>query len=144
MKSYGQRSVLCTINLVLFANFFIWHRVWEKWEKLEPHEKEERVIVHHQDAVFFQYSAFTWVHQRSPVFGEIRHGQAIVVLMKEIRVTGATEVVPVWNRPTSHRTLLVGPLEGRTASPRLDHTLVAPEMNGSQPANGVRTIYQLS
>ena len=96
--------------------------------------------MHHRDAVSFQYLAFTWVHQGSLsviqlALGGIRHDQ-FIVLMKAI---GAIEVARVWNHPTSHRTLRVGPLEGRSAaSPRLDHTLATPETNGSQPANEVK------
>jgi hypothetical protein len=61
------------------------------------HEKEGKVIAHHRDAVFVQFSAFTWVHRRSlsviPL-GGIRLDQPIV-LMKNIRATGAIEVIPV-------------------------------------------------
>lgn len=58
------------------------------------HEKEEKVIVHRQDAVFVQFSAFTWVHRRRLDLGGIRLDQPIV-LMKNIRATGAIEVIPV-------------------------------------------------
>jgi hypothetical protein len=67
---------------------------------LELHEKEERgVIVHHRDAVFFQFLAFTWVHRKSLyvirlALGGNRLDQPIV-LMKAIRATGAIEVAPV-------------------------------------------------
>ena len=133
--------MLYTINLIWLANFVICHRVWKKWKRLELYEKEKRgITVHHRDAVSFQYLAFTWVHQRSLsviqlTLGGIRHDQSIVLM----KATGAIKVAPVWNHPTSHRTLRVGPVEGRSAaSPRLDHTLVTPETNGSQPANEVK------
>jgi len=133
------------------ASLVIWHRVWEKWEKLKLHGKEQRgIIVHQPDAVSFQSLASTWALRRSlsePVnFREIRHDQPIVAIratlaIETIRVRAiraietiraATEVIPgMWGRA-----LREDPLGGLSV-PRI----VAPENPGGQLANGIWIIW---